>query len=345
MRLTRRGWATVAFAVVCLFLAWDAGARSLNAVVAPLLVALLAGVVAVVRAGEPTVSRSPVEPAHVGDVRTVELAFDVDSPTPATVDDAVGDGLAARGNVATTTLTGDGYRYELECLERGDRAVGPVTVTVTDVLGLVQRRVADDGRTRVLVYPRVYELRAEASAELRGLVDAAYGYDRDEFDHLRAYERGDSLRDVHWKSAAKRPDAELMVREFADRDDAGRIDVVAESTPGRTDEMATAAASVATSLLAAGISVRLVVPDGDRRVTAGQNGRRSLLELLATTGPGEQPPRVRRDADVLIRADDRGTAVRIDGRTTPFDRLRVDASAVDRSARTRAGRTASGVVT
>ena len=342
MRLTRRGWALVALVGFGLLMAWESGARSLNALVVPLVLALAAGVVTVARAGEPTVTRAPIEAGHVGDGRPVELEFDVGSSTPATVADAVGDGLSARGNVAETILTDDGYRYEVTLLERGEHEVGPVSVTVTDVLGLVRRRFTDDGRGRVLVYPRVYDLRGSASAELRALADGARGYERDEFDHLREYERGDSLRDVHWKSAARRPDDELMVKEFADQDAAGRVDLVAESAPGRADEMATAAASVAASLLAAGVPVRVAVPDGEREASDERSGRRALFELLATTGPGDRSERERREADVLIRSDGRGTVVRTEAGQVPFDRLRVDESASEDDRRPSDGARSAG---
>ena len=324
MRLTGRGWAVVALVGFCLLMAWEFGARSLNAVVVPLVVSLLAGVVSVARLTDLSVSRAPVEPGHVGDTRTVGLEFDVGSTTLATVSDAVGDGVAAHGNVAKTTLTDDGYRYEIDLLERGDHEIGPLTVTVTDALGLVTRRFSDDATVRVLVYPRVFDVRGGPGAELRALTDAAYGYERDEFDHLREYERGDPLRDVHWKSAAKRADDELLVKEFTPDDERGRVDLVAESAPGWTDELATATASVATHLLEAGVTVDVTVPDGSRSVTADRGARRELFALLATTGPGERPPRERRNADVSIRADGSGTVVRIDGQPIPFDRLRAD---------------------
>lgn len=88
---TRRGYAVVAVLVVATVLAWQYGPRSLNAVVAPGLGALLATVVEAVRSGRPSVTRRPIEDGFPGDVRTVTVDVEASAGTLATVTDGVPD--------------------------------------------------------------------------------------------------------------------------------------------------------------------------------------------------------------------------------------------------------------
>ncbi|MFC4248542.1 DUF58 domain-containing protein [Natribaculum luteum] len=321
MRVTRRGWGVVAVVGFCLVMAWKFGPRSLNAIVVPLVVALVAGAITVTRANEPRVSRAAIEEGFVGERRAVSLEADVDRPIAAELADDVGRGLSATGNVAETTLAPErGYSYELELECRGKHEVGPLSLSVTDAFGLVERQFEIDRTTRVVVYPPVYDLRGGSGDDFALLTGAIQESRRDEFDHLREYEHGDSLRNVHWKSAAKRPDDDLVVKEFTAHEDDGTVTVAAESVPETTDEMAAATASVVTYALESAVPVDVVVPDGSASATA-RHDRRDVLRLLATAGPGTLAAETRREADVLIRADEGGTTVTIDGLEVPFERL------------------------
>ncbi|MCU4743926.1 DUF58 domain-containing protein [Natronoglomus mannanivorans] len=346
MNVTRRGWAVVAVVGFCLLMGWEYGARSLNALVAPLVVVMLAAAITVSRADRPSIDRHPVEEGFIGDRRTIGLSITADAPIAASVEDTVGDGLDVQDgdNVGDLTLAEDSdFSYDARLEKRGVHEIGPATITVRDVLGLAQRRFEggrdesesqlnlgqtqdrDQEQVRVLVYPKVYDLHGASRRDLQALDDAVREHNREEFDHLREYERGDSLRDVHWKSTAKRADGELVVKEFVADEDLGAVDLVAESTPRRDDEMASAAASVVTYLLEMGVAVGVTAPDGSCPARTGYDHHRSVLRLLARTGAGEATDRERREADILVRADDDGTVVRIDDREIPFDRLCDDA--------------------
>ncbi|WP_114576136.1 DUF58 domain-containing protein [Saliphagus sp. LR7] len=341
MKLTRRGYAVVAVVAGCLVMAWLYGARSLNALVAPLLLALLAAVVAVSRAEAPTVERAAVEDGFVGERRTVSLSLTAGNPIAATVEDEVGDGLATireapseswrEGIVADpeadavadlTIAEGSEVTYDVRLTARGERTVGPVTVTVRDVLGLVSREFSVAATGRVLVYPEVYDLRGASRRDLRTLALAIREGSREEFDHLREYDRGDSLRDVHWKSTAKRADGELVVKEFVADDDVGEVALLAEAGRDRADQMATATASVATYLLESGVRVSVATPAGSLPSRAGHDHHLEALRLLARTGDGIATDRARREADVVVRADETGTVVAVGEETIPFDRFR-----------------------
>ncbi|WP_162562561.1 hypothetical protein [Salinigranum rubrum] len=96
MRLTRRGWTVVAVALSGTLMAAWFGARSLNAVVFPCLVALVAAVVQVRRTGVPTVDRTLPPNGFPGDSGEVTLRFETDAPFTAVVRDALPPSLSGR---------------------------------------------------------------------------------------------------------------------------------------------------------------------------------------------------------------------------------------------------------
>jgi uncharacterized protein (DUF58 family) len=277
MRLTRRGYGAIVVVALAIGMAWLAGPRALNALAAPVLVALLAGAVQSYRAGKPTVERTEPRRGFPGASRTVELV--VEGSGVARVEDALSSGLAGDATGEGTMPTTVTYEVTLE--GRGEQTLGPTTVSVRDALGLLERRYEVDATTTVLVYPRVSVV--DATAVFATNRDP-HGEERTEFDRLREYVPGDRLRDVHWKASAKHDD--LLVTNYTDpgHDDAVRI--VAEATSGHADAMADAAASLAVGAIRAGIPVEVTVPDGTVGPGVGRTHRRRILELLARTGPG-----------------------------------------------------------
>lgn len=312
-RPTRRGVAVALVAVGGVLLAAQFGARSLNAVVVPCLVALVAAVVQVRLRSPPPVDRSLPPDGFPGDTGTVSLRFDVSDPYPAVVEDRLSSGLA--GDTRTEALVGgDPTRYEVEYLDRGEQTVGPAVIRVRDVLGLVERRLVTSGRRRVLVYPPVRRLGRGVTADLRSAFVTAEFPGRGEFDGLREYVRGDDLRDIHWKSSAKVDD--LVIQTYTREADPVAVTMHARATGGDADAMASAAASIATAFLGAGAPVVLVTPGG--RVEAGPDDRVAVLEHLARAPAGSTGDE---DVDVLVDARADGTHVRAGSMETTFERL------------------------
>ncbi|MFB6118104.1 DUF58 domain-containing protein [Halosegnis sp.] len=310
VRLTRRGYATLAVALIAVGFAAHSGPRSLNAVAGPALVAVGFAWLTLRRRREPTVTRRRPVPGFPGETREIELR--VDAAGRAQVTDEVGEGLARVGPIQP-----GGYSVELR--ERGARRLGPATVRETDAFGLLATETTAGGRTELLVYPPVEPL--VPNRAFRGLVDRAGSPDRDAFESLREYTPGDPLRDVHWKSSAKREPGELVVTQYATPDQ-GAVTVVAEAAEGRADAMASAAASVVVYLLEAGIAVEVVAPDGTTDRGRGEDARDEALELLARTGAGR--PGV--DGDVRLAAPAGTDEVRVAtrGESFPFADLRAD---------------------
>ncbi|EMA50277.1 DUF58 domain-containing protein [Halococcus thailandensis] len=317
MRPTRRAVALVGLVVLAVWLAVTFGARSLNALVVPALVALVAAAVQLLLADRPTIRRRPPAAGFPGETRRIELAVETDDPLAARLSEQVGDGLASTFDGATLSVPTT-IEYEIGLRERGEQRLGPLTLTVTDAFGLLSRTFEYPRRTPVLVYPELHDV--GDMGVVGGL--AEHADERERFDGLREYVRGDSLRDVHWKSSAKRDD--LVVMEFDGTRELTALTVAAEATAGHADEMASAAASVAVSLLDAGFAVALRYPGGEVERTGGEQQRERVLSALARAGTG----RVEHEADLRVFTDDRGTRLTVDGREFPFESIGTAANAV-----------------
>ncbi|MFC5279244.1 DUF58 domain-containing protein [Halorubrum rubrum] len=329
--LTRRGRVVLAVCVVGAVMAVAVGGRSLNAVVLPGVVALAAGYVQVSRVETPGARRSGLVDGFAGEDREVRVDFDggppgtpVDRPFVADVRDRLEDGLTAAygsDDAVRTVVGGEPATYRLRLLERGERRLGPIEASATDVFGLFERRLVVDERDRIVVYPPV---RAIPAWFRRGLyADETLGSSRqrEEFDRLREYAHGDSLRDVHWPATAKHD--EIVVKEFAAETDHRRVSIAGETRysadAGAADVLATATASLACSLLDDGVPVDVRLPAGEVAAEPDARGRRELLELAARTGPGA--PGDGEGVDVRIVAEREDARIRTEDRTVRFSEM------------------------
>lgn len=318
IRPTRRGIGLLAVAVAAAALAVGFGPRSLGAVVVPAVVALAAGVVQALLAPRPTVERILPPDGHAGRESTVVLGFDVDDPYPATVDDRLPSAVSTADLPAETVLGRDPVRYRVRLERRGRHRVGPATVRSTDALGLVAgTRTVGEGEGEgenetVLVYPPVRPLPTAAAARLRSRVAGDARTERDEFDGLREYVRGDALRNLNWKVSAKRDD--LIVTKYVGARPERTVTVAVGGDPGDDDEMAAAAASVVSALHELGVVVSLRTPDGE--LEAPPDDRDRALAHLATVGPGAVPSV---DAPVVVEASGGTARIAVDGVETTFD--------------------------
>jgi uncharacterized protein (DUF58 family) len=305
MRLTTRGWVAASLVGLAVVLAWAFGERSLNAVAAPTLAALVVAGVLVYRAAPPTVEYDLPRPGFPGEQR--HIRFDVDGDGLATVRHSLPPGLTTQAVDATVTLPRT-FELPVTLETRGVYEVGPPDIRQRDPLGLVERRVGIDTAGTMLVYPQVYTL---ADATLGGLFADRTTAERQEFDRLREYVPGDPLRNVHWKSSAKHDD--FLVMEFSPTERTESVSIAATADQGRADRMADATATVALAALDAGLSVELVVPDGHIPSGVGDTHRENLLRLLARTGHGTVEPSRRETADVVVDAGESSTVVELPG--------------------------------
>jgi len=324
--LTRRGRVVVGVCAVAVVMALAAGTRSLNAVVIPGTVALAGGYYQVARLDDPNVRRTGPANGAVGETHEVGLRLYGDtlgepvSPAfPALVSDRLDDGFAGpTAPIATTAGASGRVSYTVRYLRRGERRLGPVTVTAIDVFGLFERRIVIDEVDTALAYPTCHPIPAEFRRRLSAPDALGTGRQREEFDRLREYARGDALRDVHWPATAKRD--EIVVKEFAAETDRGRVSIAGETVRDRAgdDHLATATASLAIALLNDGVPVDVALPAGTVAADPGQRGQRIVLELAARTGPGRVAVE---DADVRVVADADGARYDLGDRTVGFETL------------------------
>lgn len=301
MRLSARGWVVALAVVGAVASAAAFGPRGLNAIAAPGLVALVAGAWQVYRTEPPSLSRSLPERGERGATVRVRLEVSATPARSARVVDEVAWGLEADGADRELVVDDDTtVEYDLHLAARGRRSVGPATVVVRDVLGLLTRRFTFPDRDAVVVHPRVHRLagpRSEVLARLHG----GAGDDRRAFDGLRTYRRGDPLRDIHWRSSAKQPDEEFVVKQFAIEEGGRTVEIAAGAAAGRSDAMAEAAASVAVGLLESGVRVGLTTPGG-RLEPQDVAGPRVVLDHLAEVGHGPVSATARDRADAVVHA-------------------------------------------
>jgi uncharacterized protein (DUF58 family) len=184
--------------------------------------------------------------------------------------------------------------YRLRRLPRGRYAFGDSRVEVADPFGLQRRSIALPRPGALLVYPRIVELErlfsesgAHALEGRRLLLRRPSGFD---LHSVRDYERGESLRKVHWRSTARR--GHLMVKELEDapRDEiAVLLDAQRGVLAGESfDVQVRAAASILEAYVRRNRRAVLVVNAAERaaqQVHSPASDRRRALELLAAVEP------------------------------------------------------------
>ena len=312
MRPTSRGVGVLTIALGATVIGTQFGQPGLAAIAAPLFVALLGATAQLYLSGIPALKRASLHRGFAGESRTLTLTAGGSGVARLTDhrDEGLGGTATARCSLPATVS------FEVPYERRGEYDLGPVDVTVTDSLGLVVTAGTVEATDSVLVFPPVYRL-GGPDAFVRTLTPDIE--ERETFDRLREYTPGDSLRDVHWKSSAKRGD--LLVTEFDDDSEDRELLVAARAEAGHADAMATAAATVAIGALRSGFTVELATPETTVPAGFGERHRTRILEALARTGAGRSDRED--DADVLVSATDTGVVVHVEDRTEAFDELTV----------------------
>lgn len=304
--LTRRGQVVAGIIVTAFLMAWLFGARSLNAVVMSGVALLAVGYVSASRIDTPSITRRIPDTGTMGDSVRVHLDVDAESSIAIRLEDELGDGLSG-ASTFETVAEHDTLTYSCRLVERGDHQVGPIRARATDVFGVWQREYLFGHTDGIIAFPRVHPLYESARllAGYVGLTD-----EREQFDSIREYERGDALRDVNWKHSAKLP-KQLVVTEFAGEGATQQVMVGVEPLGARVDSAAEAAASVATHLLDAGLAVGLLTPAGVVEHGRGDDQRRLILTALARMDRGKLDQEDVTQSDVLVHAPSDGSHVGI----------------------------------
>ncbi len=320
MRLTRRGRGVVVIIAGAGVAAFLHGPRGLDAIVAPGLVALAVGLFQVWRVDEPEITRDFPERGTREATVTVTVEVEVDDTIGGRFHDAVGPGLEATGNERLVTLAGAPIEYELSLPERGEHAVGPLSIEVTDVLGVASVTHTHSEIDEILVRPRVLPVSVPPGEIYPEYGD--FGPERGDFDYLREYRPGDPTQDIHWKSSAKTADDGFLVSEFsASEEGIDAITVAVDAVPGSVDATADAAASLLVFLMEAGLEVGLRTASADIAPATGIDHRNDLLDTLARFEAGTLRDHRAAEPELHVSGTEEGVLLETSGQTLRIDEL------------------------
>jgi uncharacterized protein (DUF58 family) len=315
--LTRRGRFVLALGFAVYLAAWAFGSRPLYPVATGFLLVVVVAWAWVRLANRPFgVRRGAGESEHVeGDDVPIVVELQPTAPVqPAsvTLHERVGR-LGAQRHLMRRSGSRLSVRYVLEQVPRGRYRFEDVRAELSDPFGLECAVVELPPPGALLVYPRLVRLghlftdsSARSHDGRRLLLRRSTGF---ELHSVREYERGESLRRVHWPSTARR--GQLMVKELEDspRDEvAVLLDADASAVVGGSFDMQVrAAGSIMDAYVRRGRRAVLVVNSDQREVqhvhSPAADWNRAL-ELLAAVEPTGRTSLAR-----LLTEDD-GPAVR-----------------------------------
>ena len=205
-------------------------------------------------------------------------------------------------------------------MHRGRHEFGPLSVSTTFPLGLVERSLAVSQSDSILVYPQIGRLTARWTHRLQHATDLVAqmsprsGPFDDEFHKLREYRRGDDLRAIHWKTTARRN--ELMVREFRESRDRQLVVLLDAWRPARAADSEIDRSELAISL-ATTICVHHLRSSRDSHLyfaasaepftewDSSGGAMESLLDLLALLSPSTGPDLTELYASAMARGGHR----------------------------------------
>jgi len=316
-----RGRQVLAFGVFGYGAAWAFGAQALYPVALGLIVAAgLAWLTVRLSRGPARLSRTLGAGEHLeGDDVPVELELELASRFRLSSVKVV-ERVERIGELETALRRRDGRYvggYVLHRLPRGRYSFAGADAVLEDPLGLERIEVPLPAGPAVLVLPRLVELerlfseRGTGRGEGRGLLlRRPSGFD---LHSVREYERGESLRKVHWRSTAHR--GQLMVKELeeAHQDEvavvldargSGRVGAALEAS---FDVQVRAAGSIVRAHVRRGRSALLVVNDAGEeslRVRSERDWQGALDRLAAVVPTGSRSPiaLVSGDANAAARA-------------------------------------------
>jgi len=299
--LTRRGRLVLALGAGVYVAAWAFGSKPLYPVAVGLVLAVGFAWAWVRMRNKPMqLTRAVWGAEHVeGDDVPVNLELTVEGrfvPASLPIADTI-PGLSSVEVIvrrAGRRLTG---RYVIQAVPRGRYPFGESHAILEDPFGLERTDVSLPASGAMLVYPRLTELErlfSESGAHGHGgrrlLLRRPSGFD---LHSVRDYEQGDSLRNVHWRSTARR--GQLMVKDLEDapRDEvAVLLDAAAGEVGTRPDSSFDMQVRAAGSILAtharrgrqAVLVVNSLLRETEHLRSGGGDWRR-VLELLAAAEP------------------------------------------------------------
>jgi uncharacterized protein (DUF58 family) len=225
---------------------------------------------------------------HVGRVTSAPFVMEEPVLRTMTEDHVARLPVAALG---PGTVSSSGYR--VPTTTRGVIGLGPLRLIVHDVLGIARSSAALVGADEIVVAPRTLPIDMPELGRGtlgRSLLESSRRLGPGDFHGLREYAAGDEPRSIHWRASARTDD--LMVKEFT-VEGLHRCTVVFDPAPGAHESTAgfergvTAAASLVSSAMRAGLTTRFVTAGGiDLR---GPEVVHTTQRVLARVEPSDAP--------------------------------------------------------
>jgi len=127
-----------------------------------------------------------------------------------------------RGYIYQGSIKKDGalkIPYSIQPNLRGEYEFGKLHVYLSTIfLGLIQRKVTNDAKESVAVFPSFIQMKKfemqifSQTASLAGIRRIRQIGENDEFEHIRNYSQGDNIKSINWRATSRRN--ELMVNQF-----------------------------------------------------------------------------------------------------------------------------------
>jgi uncharacterized protein (DUF58 family) len=221
--------------------------------------------------------------------------------------------------------------YQIQPEARGKFGVGPLRIRVADTFGLVQTTKSVHATSTLVVTPEIVALpRAAAPGNWPGEGDGAMrtiSAAGEDDAAPRAYQDGDSLHRVHWKSTARY--GELMVRREEHRGgnsasvflDTRRCAHAGRGPASSFEFAVSAAASIGAHLTEEGSRVRLITAT-DEIAPCGTFSD-TLLDVLAVITPSREASL---ESGVSALASASGQLIAVAGRLSADDATRLAAA-------------------
>ncbi|RLU01527.1 DUF58 domain-containing protein [Ketobacter sp.] len=284
---------------------------------ATLLFLLLFDVVAVRRMAAPTVRRSHSESLALGVWSVVELELLHRYRRPVSIevhDHYPGDCEAehALQNGRLQPRQGTAFRYRVRAKQRGNHDFGLTDLLLPSPMGFWQRRLLVGTPSRVKVYPNFaavsnYAMMSmeQQSSQLGIRLQQRRGEGM-EFQQLREFRQGDSLRQIDWNASARL--RKLISKEYQDEKDqqilflvdCGRRMRSKDGDHSHLDHALNAMLLMSYAALKQGDAVGLLSFGGDDRWLKPVKGVANLSKILNCVY----------DVDASTRASDYNTAIR-----------------------------------
>ncbi len=196
------------------------------------------------------------------------------------------------------------FSIKIKFTERGKYEIGPINITVQDILGIITRDITIPIVKKIIVFPPIgthgtLNLEAKRTGAWPGSIISRRLGTSIEFHALRDYIPGDDLRKINWKASARF--RKLISNEYESEKVTDTIIVIdANNLTNKTEyerktleACVSGAATLSYNLLAQGNRVGLICLGGMRNWVKPSFGKRQLLKILymlAEVKPGRELP-------------------------------------------------------